>query len=94
MEEQATMEEQAMEKLAVMPPRGRGGRKEKYAYDKLFDGHAWAMRRGKDFSCAPKSFGCIVRVAARRRGLSLLVIVQGDNVYIEAKGKGNQGKKG
>lgn len=60
------------------------GRKEKYPYDKWFNGQIWELIGGTDFSNDPENFRITLTGAARRRNTRIRTRVVGSRVYVQA----------
>lgn len=73
-------------KLRRMPDKSVG-RPALYDWGRFLDGSAWELVKGKDFDGEPDSFRGTVYSAAARAGLAVTVIVTGDTVTIQARGK-------
>ena len=73
-------------KLRQMPDKSVG-RPAMYDWLKLLNGSVWELSRGVDFDGEPDSFRGTVYSAAARAGLAVTVVVTGDTVTIQARGK-------
>lgn len=56
----------------------------RYDWGHIFNGSVWELVRDKDFTTKPGSFTATVQIAARRRGITVKVGVQGNSVFIQA----------
>lgn len=66
-----------------MPPDGRS-RRGRYDWDNWFDGQAWLLVNGEDFTTEIEAFRSLVHTAAKRRGLVVRTVTTPDgNVAIQ-----------
>jgi hypothetical protein len=59
--------------LDELPEWARGGRREKYPYDRWFDGQVWLLHEGVDFEQDRRGMANRIRHAAKKRGLRVTV---------------------
>lgn len=53
-----------------------------FNYDQAFDGDAWTLTKGEDFTLAPQTIATYLRQEFERRYGSLEIKVEGDDVHV------------
>ncbi len=61
------------EVIEALPEWARGGRREKYPYDRWFDGQVWRLDEGVDFEQDRRGMAYRIRAAAKKRGIRVTV---------------------
>lgn len=64
-------------------PRPASGRR-RYPWDEWLNGEAWKLRRGVDFESEIYNFRNLAHLTARRRGLRVQTVIDGDTIYVQA----------
>ena len=59
--------------LDDLPEWARTGRREKYPYDRWFDGKVWLLHEGVDFEQDRRGMANRIRHAAKKRGVRVTV---------------------
>ena len=56
----------------------------RYDWDRLFDGNVWELKEGQDFTTDVKTIRSSVYAAARRHDVQVRTQVEGDNLVLQA----------
>ena len=66
-----------MRQIATLMKKGR------YDFDRLFNGKAWALVKGEDFTCEIPSARSFLYKEATTRGITIYTKVDGDEIHVQ-----------